>query len=72
VTADYKKVPTLYIGCKQDAVCRPENVYPSIKAGLLPNLEQADMIDAAHWVTYEAPDEVASRLEGWLKKHFEV
>ncbi|KAJ4363469.1 hypothetical protein N0V83_009763 [Neocucurbitaria cava] len=68
--ADKVDVPTLYIGCKEDAVCRPESMYPTIQAGLLPHLEQAEMIDAAHWVTYEKPEEVVTRLEAWLKKNF--
>jgi soluble epoxide hydrolase/lipid-phosphate phosphatase len=33
-------------------------------------LEQSKMIDAAHWVTYEKPAEVVSRLEEWLKRKF--
>lgn len=63
-------VPTLYIGCREDVVCRPEAMYESIKKGLLPQLEQADMIDAAHWATYEKPAEVVKRLEDWLKRKF--
>ncbi|KAI8942005.1 hypothetical protein NX059_000113 [Plenodomus lindquistii] len=69
-TTDKVTVPVLYIGCKEDPVCRPEGLIPSIRAGLLPNLEQAEMIDAAHWVTYEKPKEVVTRIEGWLKKSF--
>jgi soluble epoxide hydrolase/lipid-phosphate phosphatase len=68
--ADKVNVPTLYIGAKDDAVGRPEAMYPYIQAGLLPHLEQADMIDAGHWVTNEAPEEVVSKLESWLKAHF--
>ena len=64
------KATTLYIGCKQDIVCRPEAMYESIQKGLLPQLEQSEMIDAAHWVTYEKPAEVVSRLEEWLKRKF--
>ncbi|KAL6704845.1 hypothetical protein ACN47E_007528 [Coniothyrium glycines] len=67
---DTVKVPVLYIGAKQDPVCRPEGLIPSIQAGLLPELEQAEMIDAGHWVPYEKPQEVADRIESWLKKHF--
>ncbi|KAF2126228.1 alpha/beta-hydrolase [Dothidotthia symphoricarpi CBS 119687] len=68
--AEKVNVPLLYIGCKQDPVCRPETMYSAIKAGLLPKLEQAEMIDAAHWVAYEKPEEVVVRMEGWLKKHY--
>jgi soluble epoxide hydrolase/lipid-phosphate phosphatase len=63
-------VPALFIGCTQDAVCRSEAVYSSIQAGLLPHLEQAELIDAAHWVPYEKPQEVATRMESWLVRHF--
>lgn len=67
---DKVNVPALYIGGKDDAVCRPEAMIPAIQAGLLPHLEQAEMIDAAHWSTMEKPQEVVSRMESWLKKHF--
>lgn len=63
------KVPAFYIGCKEDAVCRPEIMAP-YKAQLLPYLEEAEMIDAAHWVPYEQPEEVVKRLGPWLKKTF--
>lgn len=69
-SADKVNVPVLYIGATDDAVCRPEALYPAIQKGLLPHLEQAKMIDAAHWVPYEKPDEVVERIEPWLKKHF--
>ncbi|OAK97106.1 alpha/beta-hydrolase [Phaeosphaeriaceae sp. SRC1lsM3a] len=68
--ADKVEVPLLYIGAKDDAVCRPEVMYPAIQGGLLPQLEQAEMIDAAHWVPYEAPDEIVSRMKSWLATHF--
>ncbi|KAF2993526.1 hypothetical protein E8E13_002033 [Curvularia kusanoi] len=63
------KVPAFYIGGKQDPVCRPE-MMAMYKAQLLPFLEEAELIDAAHWVPYEAPEEVVKRLEPWLKKTF--
>jgi soluble epoxide hydrolase/lipid-phosphate phosphatase len=68
--AEKVNVPLLYIGAKDDAVCRPEAMYPSIQAGLLPNVEQSPILDAAHWTPYEKPEEVANNIEGWLKKHF--
>ena len=52
---DKVDVQVLYIGCKDDAVCRVEAMHGFIQAGLLPKLEQAETIDAAHWVTYEQP-----------------
>jgi soluble epoxide hydrolase/lipid-phosphate phosphatase len=69
-SVDKVDVPLLFIGATDDVVCRAEAIYPPIQAGLLPMLEQAKMIDAAHWTPYEAPDEVASDIESWLKKHF--
>ncbi|CBX97267.1 hypothetical protein IAQ61_007321 [Plenodomus lingam] len=63
-------VPVLYIGTTEDPVCRPESMVPSIRAGLLPRLEQAQMVQAAHWVTYEKPGEVVGRIEGWVRKHW--
>ena len=67
---DKVEVPTLYIGATEDPVCRPEAMYPAIQAGLLPHLEQAKMIEAAHWVTYEKPQEVVERIEDWLKRTY--
>lgn len=63
------KVPALYIGCTEDPVCRPE-IMAAYKAQLIPHLEESGMIEASHWVPYEAPDEVVKRIEPWLKKHF--
>jgi len=62
-------VPALYLGCKDDPFCRPEIIAP-YKAELLPQLEEAEVIDAAHWVSYEAPDDVVTRIAPWLKKNF--
>ncbi|TIA34750.1 hypothetical protein D6C79_08685 [Aureobasidium pullulans] len=63
------KVPALYIGCKDDSVCPPEIMDP-YKEQLLPLLEEAEMIDSAHWVMYEAPAEVVERIAPWLKKTY--
>lgn len=63
------KVPALYVGCTDDAVCRPDIMH-TYKAQLLPRLEEAEMINAAHWVPYEAPEEIVKRVEPWLKKTF--
>ncbi|KAF2846437.1 epoxide hydrolase-like protein [Plenodomus tracheiphilus IPT5] len=69
-TADKINVPVLYIGTKEDPMCKPETMIPSIRAGLLPKLEQAEMVDAGHWVTYEKPEEIVGRIRGWVGKHF--
>ncbi|KAJ4316168.1 hypothetical protein N0V94_005586 [Neodidymelliopsis sp. IMI 364377] len=62
-------VPALYLGCTDDPVCRPEHMAP-YKAKLLPKLEEAAMINAAHWVAYEKPEEVVSRIQAWLGKTY--
>lgn len=67
---DKINVPVLYIGSKDDAVCRPENMGPAKEAGLLPDLEETPIVDSAHWVSYERPDEVAGYLGDWLKKRY--
>jgi soluble epoxide hydrolase/lipid-phosphate phosphatase len=69
-SADKVNVPVLYMGGKEDAVCRPEAMNPFIEAGLLPHLEQASMIDASHWTPYEASEEVAGNIKSWLGKNF--
>ena len=63
------KVPALYIGAKDDPVCPPEIMIP-YKQQLLPQLEEAELIDAAHFIPYEAPEEVVKRIAPWLKKTF--
>lgn len=64
------EIPVLYIGAKEDVVCRPESMVPVIQAGLLPQLEQGELLDAGHWVTYERPKEVVEQMAAWLKKHW--
>ncbi|OAL48193.1 alpha/beta-hydrolase [Pyrenochaeta sp. DS3sAY3a] len=68
---DRVNVPALYVGATDDAVCRPELMVPAVQAGLLPHLENAGMVDASHWVTYEKPQEIVEKLEPWLKKTFQ-
>ncbi|KAL1796696.1 hypothetical protein ACET3X_005236 [Alternaria dauci] len=67
---DVVNVPTLYIGTKQDIISRADGIHDPIQKGLLPQLEMPELINAAHWVTYEKPAEVVSRLEDWLKRKF--
>ncbi|KAH9866556.1 hypothetical protein J1614_008246 [Plenodomus biglobosus] len=69
-SADKMAVPVLYIGTTQDPVCRPESMVPSIRAGLLPRLEQGKLLEAAHWVTYERPGEVVERIAEWVGRHW--
>lgn len=68
---DKVNVPTLYVGCKWDAVCRPEGMAQSKLNGWLPDLEETPMLDSAHWSPYEVPEEIAGYLGDWLKRKFE-
>lgn len=61
-------VPVLYVGCKWDAVCRPEGMMEAKMNGWLPDLEETPLLDAAHWSPYEIPGEVAEYLGDWLKR----
>lgn len=63
-------VPLLYIGCDQDAVCRPEAMIPAKQAGLVPDLEETPIIHCAHWSPYEAPKECSNYIADWLKRRF--
>ncbi|KAI1341738.1 Alpha/Beta hydrolase protein [Xylariaceae sp. FL0016] len=63
------KVPTLYIICKQDFVCRPEVTYRAKQAGLLPDFEEATL-DRAHWSPMESPGEIASLIKSFLERKF--
>ncbi|KAF1948649.1 alpha/beta-hydrolase [Byssothecium circinans] len=67
---DKVNVPTLYIGCKEDFVCRPELMFAEKEKGLLPHLEESPMLDSAHWCTSEKPKDVVKSMEPWLKKTF--
>jgi soluble epoxide hydrolase / lipid-phosphate phosphatase len=67
---DTVNVPTLFVGGKDDFVCRPEALQPHIEAGLLPKLEQKPLLDAGHWTTLEVPGELVSHIKLWLKKNF--
>jgi len=63
-------VPSLYMGGKDDGVCTPEMMFPTIQQGLLPHLTQEPQFDAAHFTPAEVPDKIADTLEPWLKKNF--
>lgn len=59
-------VPTLFVGCDQDAVCRPELINIAKEAGLLPDLT-VEMMDTGHWPMYEDPNETAEIIKTFLK-----
>jgi soluble epoxide hydrolase / lipid-phosphate phosphatase len=61
------RVPLLYIGCTEDAVCRPEFIEPAKRGGFVPDLEEA-MIDCGHWCPLEKPDEVAELINSFLER----
>jgi len=59
-------VPTLYWAGAKDMVCRPEAIYPSQQAGLLPHLK-VETVDAGHWAMLAKPKEFGEAMVGWLK-----
>ena len=67
---DKVNVPALYIGAKDDAVCRPEAADALVEQGLLPDYTTTGLIDASHWVPCEKPEEVVVRLRPWLQQKF--
>ena len=62
------KVPFLYVGTDQDAVCRPD-MLEGVK-GFLPDCTTVPIVHAAHWSPYEAPKEMAEPIVNWLKAKF--
>lgn len=62
------KVPHLYVGTDQDAVCRPEML--DVSRPLLTDLTEVPIVHAAHWSPYEAPKEMATPIREWLLKKF--
>ena len=63
-------VPVLYIGCTEEAIGRPEGIVQAKQAGLLPDVEEAPMVQAAHWSPYEKPAEMAAPIANWLERRF--
>ncbi|KAL1638021.1 hypothetical protein SLS58_009042 [Diplodia intermedia] len=63
------RVPTLFMACSDDDICLPSFIEPSRQAGLLPDLEIAQ-IDASHWAPMEKPEEVVHALSCWLKERW--
>ncbi|RYP05077.1 hypothetical protein DL764_004038 [Monosporascus ibericus] len=63
------RVPTLYIICTQDSVCRPEASAPAKHGGFLPDIEEVT-IDCAHWSPLERPDEIAEAIKSFLERRF--
>jgi pimeloyl-ACP methyl ester carboxylesterase len=70
LSRDKVEVPMLYIGTTEDPVCIPERALEAMQLGQTPKLEQAELIQAAHWAILEKPNEVVVRIENWLKKNY--
>lgn len=68
---DRVEVPVLYIGSTEDVVCRPELMQPSIEKGLLPLLEQVELLECGHWTPFAKPGEVAEYIGKWLGKTYD-
>ncbi|KAK5173835.1 uncharacterized protein LTR77_002516 [Saxophila tyrrhenica] len=60
------RVPTLFIGCDEDVVCRPELIKSPRDAGLLPNLTTHIMESVGHWPMYENPGKTALLIRDFL------
>ncbi|KAK3682002.1 hypothetical protein LTR37_020680 [Vermiconidia calcicola] len=59
------QVPLLFIGGKQDPVCRPELGESIADPGLLPNLTTV-VVDTGHWPMLEKPEEVGNHVIQFL------
>ena len=59
-------VPTLFIGCELDTVCRMELVKPAKDAGMLPDLVIETMTGIGHWPMYEDPELTADLMMKFL------
>ncbi|OAX77493.1 hypothetical protein ACJ72_08208 [Emergomyces africanus] len=70
--ASVLKVPTLFMGCPGDAVCRTEFILGPQQAGLLPDLRVIEIKDCGHWgIIYEKAEETTSAIGGFLKERFQ-
>ncbi|KAI1452434.1 alpha/beta-hydrolase [Annulohypoxylon moriforme] len=63
------RIPTCYIACAQDPICRPELSVPAKQGGFLPNLEET-IVDSGHWIPREKPVEVAELMDSFLRRKF--
>lgn len=61
-------VPTLYIGCEEDIVCRKELIQGPRDAGLLPDLKIEWIEGVGHWPMYERPEYTAGLVSSFLKE----
>lgn len=63
------QVPALFVGYDNDVVCRKENIFPCIEAGLLPHLTNVTL-EGAHWGLCEKPKAFGDAITEWLGKSF--
>lgn len=63
------KVPTLFLGYPEDAVCIKEAILPSVKAGLLPHLTNITL-EGGHWGLVEHPKEFGEAVTQWLDTNY--
>ncbi|KAG5298473.1 putative epoxide hydrolase [Histoplasma ohiense] len=65
------KVPTLFVACPGDAVCRAELIEAPKQEGLLPDLTVVEVGGCGHWgIIYEKAEETAGVIGGFLKERF--
>lgn len=65
------KVPTLFVACPGDAVCRPELIEGPKQAGLVPDLTVVEVNGCGHWgIIYEKAEETAGVIGRFLKERF--
>ncbi|OJD17778.1 hypothetical protein AJ78_02130 [Emergomyces pasteurianus Ep9510] len=70
--ASVLKVPTLFVACPGDAVCRPEFIQGPVQKGLLPDLTVIEVKECGHWgLIYEKAEETAGVISGFLKERFQ-
>lgn len=63
------KVPSLFLGYTQDAVCLKEAILPVQAAGLLPQLTNVTL-EGGHWGLLENPKAFGNAVTEWLGKNY--
>lgn len=63
------KVPSLYVGYDNDAVCRKETIFPTLQAGLLPQLTNVTL-EGGHWGLLDNPKAFGETITEWLSKNY--
>lgn len=65
--------PCLYIGLRDDWVCRTDQMGPAKEEGLCKDLKEVE-VEGAHWSMYDdkVAETVAGHIEAWLREKFPV